>query len=176
MRPEKQYMLDDIKRRVTGSEFAYFLDYTRLTVERMNEMRGKLRAAGAEVHVVRNRLLKLVGTGLKWTGFEQVTRKPTALVTGKDDIAAARVLRDYARADERPVVVKGGMLKGAFLDAGEVVAIADLPSRETLYAMLAGTLAAPMRGLVGALNQKLSSIVYVLNAIEKKKGEAAGSE
>jgi large subunit ribosomal protein L10 len=171
VRPEKQYMVDDIRRQVSGSDFAYFLDYTRLTVERFGELRGKLRSSGAEIHVVKNRLLKLVGTGLGWGNMGGIVRQPTALVTGKDDIAAAKVIKEFAQAQEKPVGIKGGMLKGTLLAPDEVLDIANLPSRQVLYAQLAGTLAGPMNKLVGVMNQKVLSLLFVLKAVEKKKGQ-----
>lgn len=170
MRAEKQYMVDDIRRQLTGSEFAFFLDYTRLTVGRMSSLRVKLRGAGAEVRVVKNRLLKLVGVSLGWGDMGDMMRKPTALVTGKDEVAAARVIQEFTRDEERPVNVKGGVTLGALVKASEIMELANLPSRQVLRSMVVGTIAAPMTRLVGVMNMKLSSLVYVLKAIEKKKG------
>lgn len=171
MRSEKQYMIDDIRRRLTGSEFAYFVDFTRLPVARMSALRTKLRAAGAEVRVVKNRLLKIVCSSLGWTGIDEMVKKPTALVTGKDDIAAARVIQEFVRAEEKPLTLKGGVMNGLFLKATEVMEIANLPSREQLRQQVVGTIAAPMSRLVGVMSQKLCSLVYVLQAVEKKKGQ-----
>lgn len=171
MRAEKQYMVEDIRRRLTGSDFAFFLDYTRLTVAKMSSLRMRLRASGSEMRVVKNRLLKLVYAGLEWGGMDEIMEKPTALVTGKDDVVAAKIIREFVRAEERPLNVKGGVIKGTFLKAAEIMELAELPSRGVLHAMLAGTIAAPMSRLVGVMNGKLSSLVYVLQAIEKKKGQ-----
>jgi len=171
VRAEKQYMVDDIRRQLTGSDFAFFVDYTRLTVDRMSELRQKLRACGAEIHVVRNRLLKLVVTELGWSGMESVVRKPTALVTGKNECATAKAIQVFAKAEERPLSVKGGMLKGSMaLNGGEVLELANLPAREVLYAQVAGTIAAPMTRLVGVMQRKVSSLLCVLKAVEQKKG------
>jgi len=170
VRPEKQYMVEDIRRQLTGSEFAFFLDYTRLTVGKMSSLREKLRGAGAETRVVKNRLLKVVCTKLGWADMGDVMRRPTALVTGKDDVAAARIILEFVRDDERPLKVKGGVVQGTFLKAAEIMEMASLPSRDVLRARLVGTIAAPMTRLMGVMNMKLASLVYVLKAIEKKKG------
>ena len=61
------------------------------------------------------------------------------------------------------------MLRDEFLSAEDIKVLANLPSREVMLAMFVGTVAAPMSRLVGALNGKLSSILNVLNAIERKK-------
>ena len=96
-------------------------------------------------------------------------KKPTAVVTGRDDIAAARVIQEFVRDDERPLKVKGGLIKGTVLSGSEVLEFANLPSREVLRQKVVGTIAAPMSRLVGVMSRKLSSLVYVLQAIEKKK-------
>lgn len=169
MRAEKTYMVEDIRRRMAGSDYAFFLDYTRLTVAKMSSLRGKLRVAGSDIRVVKNRLLKLVCKDRGVSGVDEVMVKPTALVTGKDDVAAARIIQEFVRDEERPLKVKGGVINGTFLKANEVMELASLPSRDVLRARVVGTIAAPMSRLVGVMNSKLSSLVYVLQAIEKKK-------
>jgi large subunit ribosomal protein L10 len=94
------------------------------------------------------------------------------MISGSGDVAlAAKVLRDFIKEKEKPVV-KIGALQGAILSAVDVRSLADLPSREQLYGMLVGTLAAPMQRLVGTLNQKLASVVYVLKAYQEQKEKA----
>ena len=169
MRAEKQYMVEDIRGRISGSDYVFFLDYTRLTVAKMSSLRGKLRIAGSDIRVVKNRLLKLVCTGLGLSGIDGIMKKPTAVVTGKDDVAAARVIQEFVRDEERPLRIKGGLIKGTVLNASEVLEFANLPSREVLRQRVVGTIAAPMSRLVGVMSRKLSSLVYVIQAIEKKK-------
>ena len=93
---------------------------------------------------------------------------------GKGDVAqTAKVLKDFIKENEKPVIRLGAM-QGVALTAAEIVQIATLPSREQLLSQLVGVLAAPMSQLVGVLNQKVATIVYVLKAIEDKKQQSNG--
>lgn len=168
MRLEKQAMIDEMREGAAGSEFVFLLDHTGLNVERITELRGKLRSIGAELHVVRNRLFKRVADECNWTEIAAILSGPTAAVSGENDVAAAKILHEAALADSRPVM-KGGVIGGVFLTAKEIDELALLPSREMLLGQAVATICAPMSGLVGLMNQKLLSLVNVLKAVEDKK-------
>ncbi len=168
MRLEKQGMIDEMREGAVGSQFVFLLDHTGLNVERITELRGKLRSIGAELHVVRNRLFKRVANECDWKEIEEILRGPTATVSGDDDVAAAKILHESAMADSRPVM-KGGVIGGVFLTAEELHELALLPSREALLGQTVATIAAPMTGLVGVMSQKLMSLLNVLKAVEDKK-------
>jgi large subunit ribosomal protein L10 len=86
----------------------------------------------------------------------------------------AKVLRAFAKAATNKLpVVKGGYLSGQTLVAAQVESLADIPPREVLLGRMVGTIAAPMTRLVGAMNQKICSLLYVLKAVADKK--AAGN-
>ena len=169
MRPEKTAMVDELRGRMRDAAFLILADYRGLDVGALTALRNQLRAVEAELHVVPNRLLRVAAREVGQHGLEPALKSPSALVSGRGDLArVAKVLRDFIKDKNMPVV-KLGALQGALLTADQVAQIADLPSREQLYGMLVGTLAAPMSGLVRALNQKLASIVYVLKAVQEKK-------
>ena len=155
-----------------GAQFLIVTDYKGLDVAGMSQLRSKLRGVQAEFHVVQNSLVRLVAKDLGQAGLEPGLTGPSAMISGSGEVAlAAKVLRDFIKEKEKPTV-KIGALQGAILSAQDVGAIADLPSREQLYGMLVGTLAAPMQRLVGTLNQKLASVVYVLKAYQEQKEKA----
>ena len=94
------------------------------------------------------------------------------LVFGAGDVAgAAKVLREFTKANKVPVV-KLGHLDGVVLSAANVETLATLPSKKVMQGMLVGTIAAPMSNLVGVMSQKLASLVYVLKAVADKKNAA----
>jgi len=172
MRLEKQSIINDLRTRMQKAQFVILADYKGLDVAAMNDLRGRLRGAAAEFHVVQNSLVRLVAKDLGQSGLEPGLTGPSAMISGSGDVAlAAKVLRDFIKEKEKPVV-KIGALQGAILSAVDVRSLADLPSREQLYGMLVGTLAAPMQKLVGTLNQKLASVVYVLKAYQEQKEKA----
>ena len=173
MRLEKQSIVNELRKQMKDAAFLILTDYKGLDVTAMGTLRSRLRNAQAEFHVVQNSLVRLVAKELGQTGLEPALLGPSAMISGRGDVArAAKVLRDFIKEKEKPVI-KIGTLQGAILSAQDVVRLAELPSREQLYGQLAGTLAAPMQRLVGALNQKLASVVYVLKAYQEQKEKAA---
>jgi large subunit ribosomal protein L10 len=169
MRPEKISILQEARMRLDGAAYAFLVGYQGLTVEQIADLRGRMRAAGGRVWVARNSFIRKAASDLGYPAPDEFFKGSSALVSGKGDpTAAAKLLRGYTK--ERPVVVlKGGWMFGRCLGAKEVDALADLPPREILLGIVVGTIAAPLSRLVGVLNQKVASIVYVLKAIEEKK-------
>jgi len=176
MRPEKTAIVDELRGRLQDAAFLILADYRGLDVGALAALRNQLHGVQAELHVVPNRLLRVAARAAGRAGLEPALRSPSALVSGRGDVArAAKVLRDFTKERSLPVV-KLGALPGVTLTRAQVEQIAELPPREQLYGQLVGTLAAPLGGLVRVLHQKLASVVYVLKAVqEKKAGAPAGA-
>ena len=173
MRLEKKAIVDEMGARIAPATFLFVADYRGLKVEQFSELRRQLDKAGARVLVVKNRLFKQVDRDRGWTKLDESLRGQSAIVTGTDVVQTAKVLAQFAEANGVPKI-KAGMLGDAYLSPADAAALARLPSRETLYAMLVGALAAPMSRLVGTMRQKMSSLVYVLKAVEEKKKATQG--
>jgi large subunit ribosomal protein L10 len=172
MRPEKEAMLTEIRDRVEDSVFVILTDYGSMDVKTTQELRGKLTEVDAEFHVVKNRLFKHLAGDLGGEKLEEGLTGRSAMVTGKGEVTdVARVLRDFIKDKNMPTL-KVGAMEGAFLSEADLKALASMPSKDEMRAKLVGTLAAPMQQTVGVLNQKLSSLLYVLKAVEAKKSEA----
>lgn len=169
MRPEKQTIVEEIKREVSEADYVIMADYLGLSAGALDELRTSLLELDAGFHVVKNRLLSRVESDLGVVGCGE-HKGPTAIVTGCGDMSeVAKLLKRFAKGHEYPSI-KGGRMGGQCLSGDEVGQMADLPPREVLLSMVVGTVAAPMTRLTGVLQQKLASLVYVLNAIERKKG------
>ena len=118
---------------------------------------------------MKNAFFGLAADALGWDSMGEYLSGPTAMIVGRDDAAGvAKVLRSFRKDNELPVV-KGGRLSGRRLTAAEVDMMADIPSREILLGLLAGTLAAPMTQLAGVMSRKVASLLYVLGAVADKK-------
>ncbi|NQT93741.1 MAG: 50S ribosomal protein L10 [Lentisphaerae bacterium] len=150
------------------TEYTLLVDYRGMSVKAMSDLRTQLRASGASCRVVKNRVVGRVGTARGWSESDGLFFGPTAIITGGDIVAASRTLKTFAKPGGLPAA-KGGIMGDRMLSGSDVVALAEIPSREVLYGMVVGTLAAPMRNLVGVMQQKLSSLLYVLRAVEEKK-------
>ena len=168
MRIEKQFLVASIVDAVKTSDYVYFVSYAGLTVKSFSELRNQLAAAGAKCTVQKNTLIKKAADQLE-LGLEAIDlTASTAMVYGQGDCSAvAKLLVEFGKKQEQ-VKAKGGYMDGAVLSSAEVGALADLPAKPVLQAMLLGVLQAPARNLVTVLNAKVSSIVNVVNAYKDK--------
>ena len=132
-----------------------------------------MAAAGAQCHVIPNRLLRKAAEqeGLGCLDALPLAGDNALVSGGADVVAVARTLRDFGKTREK-LTIRAGVLDGAFLGPAQVKALADLPGKDRLQAQVVGVLAAPMRNLVGVLNAKVASIVYVLKACIDKRQTA----
>ena len=169
MRAEKTAIANEIKERLKGAEFFILADYQGLTVAQTESLRRQLGQIEARMMVLRNRQFVHVAQGLEIDGLGDRVLGPTAMFYGAGDmVEASRVLKSFIKANEKPTI-KLGSIQGKVVSAAEVEQIADLPSREQMLGILVGTIAAPMTQVVGVIVQKLSSLVYVLKAVQEKK-------
>jgi len=148
-RSEKEQLVVELRDKISGAAALYYTDFTGLNVKRMTDLRRKLRAAGVEYVVIKNTLaLRAVAeSGL----VSPKLKGPTGIVVGKDALLAAKVLTDFAKANDQRPEVKGGVYEGKEVDAAMVAKLAAIPPRDVLLSMLAGALQAPLGAMLGAL-------------------------
>jgi large subunit ribosomal protein L10 len=120
------------------------------------------------MQVVKNRLLRLISRDKGWMNLDPSLKGQSAIVTGNDIVQAAKTLKKFSGAGGMPTV-KGGVMGDLVLTPAQIDVLAELPPREVLLGQVVGTIAAPLSRLVGVMKQKVSTIVYVLKAIEDKK-------
>ena len=166
-RTEKEQLVTELTDKIKGASAVYYTDFTGLNVKRMTELRRRLRRAGVEYVVIKNTLaLRAVNeSGLAG----QRLRGPTGIVVGKDAVAAAKVLSDFAKENDQKPAVKGGLLDGRAIQAAQVQQLASLPSREQLLAELGAGLMSPMASFVGAMNGLLYMFAGALDALKTQR-------
>lgn len=169
------------KREFVASLAAVFADtsmvvVTRprgLTVAEVTDLRRRMRAAGATYKVAKNRLATLALDGTQFDGIRPLLKGPTALAWSKDPVAVAKTAVEFARINEKFVVL-GGAIGGQTLDAAGVKALSELPSLETLRGKLLGLLQAPATRIAGILQAPGGQLARVLAAYAKRdEAEAA---
>lgn len=164
MRPEKASIVSDLAEKLKGSPFLLVTDYQRMNVNHFADLRNRLAASGAEVHVVKNSFLK---RAMSDSGLPDVAAQltgQTAVVTGEKDAAPiAKILKTFA-AEFKIAALKIGVIDKAVLSTKEVEALAELPSREVLLSQLLGLLLSPATKLVRVLNEPASAFARLLNA------------
>ncbi len=174
MRPEKKHLVNRITTLMESSPGLFLITYKGLTAGEFGELRTVLAEIDGECHVVPNRLLKLAAAELSLDQLKQRSLiGDTAMVIGGHDVTlVATRLRDFGK-NHPELKFKLAVLDGKLFSAEEAASLAELPSREVLYAQLLGLLQAPPSRLVNVLNAKVASVVNVLNAYLNEKKKAA---
>ncbi|MGH2401694.1 MAG: 50S ribosomal protein L10 [Candidatus Limnocylindria bacterium] len=145
-------------------------DYRGLKVSDMQSVRRTLRDSGVQLHIAKNRLLKIAADEADRAELKPMLTGPTALATiDGDEAAMAKALADAFRPYSRVVTMRGGMLGSNAIDASQLTRLATLPTREVLLGKIAGGMAAPMTGMAGVLAANLRNLVGVLSAVADKK-------
>jgi large subunit ribosomal protein L10 len=143
-----------------------------LTVAEATDLRRRMRAAGANYKVAKNRLATLALDGTQFDGIAPLLKGPTALAWSKDPVAVAKAAVEFARTNDKFVVL-GGALGTQTLDAAGVKALSELPSLDQLRAKLLGMIQTPGTRIAGILQAPGGQLARVLAAYAKKDEEAA---
>ena len=138
-----------------------------MTVAQVSDLRRRMRASGSTYKVAKNRLAVLALDGTRFGGIAPLLKGPTALAWSRDPVAVAKAAVDYAKTNERFVVI-GGALGPQMLDADGIKALADLPSLDTLRAGLVGLLQTPATRVAGVLQAPAGQLARVFAAYAKR--------
>src|SRR5436309_8109493 len=168
MRPEKASIVSDLSERLTKSPFVLVTDYQRMNVNHFADLRNRLAANGAEMHVVKNSFLKRAMTDSGLPDVAGTLTGQTAIVTGKKDVAPiAKVLKMFA-AEFKIAALKIGVVDKSILSTQDLETLAELPPREVLLAQLLGLLLSPATKLARLLNEPGTALARLLNARKEK--------
>jgi large subunit ribosomal protein L10 len=158
-RSEKQAVIDEVTALAAQAQTLVMAEYRGITVADMTRLRSQAREKGVNLSVLKNTLARRAVTG---SAFEVVSGQMTGpLIYGfsADAVAAAKVVSDFAKTNDK-LVIRGGAFAGKALDVNGVKQLANIPSKEVLLAQLCGLLMSPM-----------SRTAVVLGALAAKKGE-----
>jgi large subunit ribosomal protein L10 len=171
-RTDKVAAVEDVQSRVSTTSTAVVTEYRGLTVTQIQELRRQLRAAGADYKVFKNTLVRRAITGTPVESLGAYLEGPTAIAFVSGDVSAvAKALRDFAKGAPS-LVLKGGVMNGAPLSGKDLVALADLPSRDVLLARLAGLIASPLTTLAGLFKAVPQGLAYGLAGLLDQRGGA----
>jgi len=170
-RPDKAAAVAEIVEQFNDSAGAVLTEYRGLTVKQLQQLRRSL-GENANYAVVKNTLTQLAAKEAGVEGFDDLLNGPTAIAFINGDLVeAAKGLRDFAKANPA-LVIKGGYVDGAPMDASEIAKLADLESREVLLGKLAGAMLASLSQAVYLLNAPLAQAARLAGALQAKREES----
>ncbi len=171
-RAEKVAVVEEITDKLKSADAVFITEYRGMSVGQLATLRKQLRSAGGEYKVYKNTLARFGAQNAGLDGLTELLVGPSGITFASGDIAAvAKSLRDAAKANPM-LIVKGGSMGSTVLTAKDIDALAELPSRETLLAMFAGALQAPLVKTAGLLQALPRNFAYGLKALIDQK-EAA---
>jgi large subunit ribosomal protein L10 len=173
-RTEKREFVTGLNAALSATTMIVVTRNQGLTVAEATDLRRRMRAAGATFRVAKNRLTHLALQGTQFDGIQPLLKGPTALAWARDPVAVAKATVEFARTNEKLVLI-GGALGPRTLDATGVRALAELPSLDTLRGKIVGLIAAPATRIAGVLQAPGGQLARVFGALARKNeaGEAA---
>jgi len=159
---DKKAVVAEVSAQVAKAQTVVVAEYRGIQVGHMTQLRANARSQGVYLRVLKNTLARRAVEGTAFSGLSSEMTGPLIYSISEDAVAAAKVIADFAKTNDK-LVVKAGNYAGKSLDKAGVVALASIPSREVLLAQLLGVMQAP----VSAFARGLAALAA------KKEGEAA---
>ncbi|SHI56541.1 50S ribosomal protein L10 [Wenxinia saemankumensis] len=170
-RAQKEKVVEELGQIFESSGVVVVARYEGMTVAQMQDLRAKMRDAGGSVRVAKNRLAKIALEGKPCESIGEYLTGMTVLSYSEDPVAAAKVVDEYAKGNDK-LVILGGAMGDTALDPAGVQAVAKMPSREELIASIVGCIAAPASNIAGAIGAPASNIASILSTIEERADAA----
>ena len=168
---EKKAVVAEVSAEVAKAQGIVVAEYRGLEVGNMTDLRAKARKSGVYLRVLKNTLARRAVAGTPFAKLAEQMIGPLVYGISSDPVATAKVLNEFAKANEK-LVIKAGAMPNAVISAKEVKALASMPSREQLIAQLLGTMQAPVAQFVRTLNEVPSRFVRTLAAVRDQKEKA----
>ncbi len=176
-RAQKESQIEELRERFGRAASVIVADYRGLSVQQVNELRGKLREADgeAEYRVAKNTLLRRAAAGSPIEPITSHLEGPTAIAMAfGEPVGLAKVLVEYAK-DHEAFEIKGGVLDGKAVDREEIATLATLPSLLELRGRIVGLLQAPAQKILGVLQAPAGQLARVVEARRASLEESGGA-
>lgn len=158
-----------IKEKIDKAQVAVVSEYTGLSVEEITKLRRELQKEGGDYMVTKNTLAKIAIKGTPYEVLVETLKGPIAIAFGfTDQVAPAKVLSKFIKDTKKGEIIAAAM-DGQLMSAEEAKALANLPSREELYAKMLGCINSPASGIANSVNAVMSSLVRAVAAVRDQK-------
>ncbi len=149
-RSEKAAVVDDVAKQVAVAKTLVLAEYRGIKVEHMTKLRAEARAKGVYLHVLKNTLARRAVQGSPFEVASEQMTGPLIYGFSADAIAAAKVLNDFAKTNDK-LVLRGGAYEGRVLDKAGVITLANIPPKEVLLSQLLGLMQSPVSRMARVL-------------------------
>ena len=166
-RAEKQEAIGQLQGVFKTTGVVVVAHYSGLTVAQLQNLRRQMKQAGATVKVAKNRLAKIALDGTDVASIAPLLKGPTLIAYSSDPVAAPKVAVDFAKANDKLVILGGAMGKTS-LNTDGVKALATLPSLDELRAKLVGLIQAPASKIAQIVNAPAAKLARVFGAYAKR--------
>lgn len=165
----KQEKIDAMKAKFEKAQVALVTEYKGYTVDEITALRRSLQKEGGDYMVTKNTLTKIAVKGTSYEAVSDLCSGPVAVAFGfEDQVSPAKIVSKFIKETKKGEII-GAVLDGSLLSADEAKALANLPSKEELYAKILGSINSPASGLVGSLNAVMASLTRAVAAVRDKK-------
>lgn len=147
---DKKAVVAEVSAKVATAQTIVVAEYRGIQVSHLTELRAKAREQGVYLRVLKNTLARRAVEGTAFADLASELTGPLIYSISDDAVAAAKVVSDFAKTNDK-LVVKAGNFAGKSLDKAAVTALANIPSREVLLAQLLGMMQVPVSGFVRGL-------------------------
>lgn len=168
---DKKTVVAEVSAEVANAQSIIVAEYRGLGVVDLTALRATARKSGVYLRVVKNTLVRRAISGTPFEGLSAQLVGPMIYGISKDPVAAAKLLNDFAKGNDK-LTIKIGAMPNYVMDAAGVKALASMPSREELLSKLLGTMQAPITQFVRTLNEVPTKFVRGLAAVRDAKETA----
>ena len=165
----KTEKIDAIKAKIEKAQVAVITEYQGLTVEDITKLRREIQKNGGDYMVTKNTLAKIAVKGTEYEALAEKMTGPIALAFSfEDPVSPAKAVVKFIKESKKGVIV-GAVLEGKLMTEAETRALAELPSKEELYAKMLGSINSPASGIVGSINAVMAQLTRAMAAVRDQK-------
>jgi large subunit ribosomal protein L10 len=169
---QKQAVVAEVSAQLSKAQAVVLAEYRSIPVKDMTELRKKARGSGVYLRVLKNTLARRAVADTPFKGLTDKMVGPLAYGISADPVAVAKVLQEFAKANEK-FVIRAGAMPNVVMSAREVADLARMPSRQELLATLAATMQAPIAKFVRTLNEVPGKFARTVAAVRDQKEKQA---
>jgi large subunit ribosomal protein L10 len=147
---DKKAVVAEVSARISSAQTVVLAEYRGIEVGPLTDLRAKARSSGVYLRVLKNTLARRAVEGTQFSALASEMTGPLIYAISDDAVAAAKVINDFAKGNDK-LVIKAGNFAGSPLNKAGVTALASIPSKEILISQLLGIMQAPVSGFARAL-------------------------